>query len=45
MNRAQILEALSVKGDKSAEQSVSNALTKMKKDKELKQTDGIYSVA
>ena len=39
MGRADILEALGVKGDKSGEQSVSNALSAMKKGGSLVQRD------
>lgn len=42
MNRAEILEALGVKGDKSGEQSVSNALSALKKGGELVVEDGKY---
>ena len=44
MGRAEILEALGVKGDKSGEQSVSNALSAMKKAKELAVNDGKYVI-
>lgn len=43
LTRAQLIELGSFKGDKSAEQSVSNALTALKKQGKLKQTeDGRY---
>ncbi len=44
MGRADILEALGVKGDKSGEQSVSNALSSMKKSGALAVDDGKYVV-
>ena len=40
--RADILTLLTLKGDKSAEKSVSNALTNMKKAKKIKSKDGKY---
>jgi O6-methylguanine-DNA--protein-cysteine methyltransferase len=40
--RGELLEAMNAKGDKSAEQSVSNALNKMKKDGKLTQVEGRY---
>ncbi len=42
VGRADILEALGVKGDKSGEQSVSNALNNMKKAGKVKAADGKY---
>ena len=42
--RADLLEAMNAKGDKSAEQSVSNALTKMKKDGKLDNVEGRYVI-
>lgn len=42
MKRAEILEALGVKGDKSGEQSVSNALSSMKKSGAVVVEDGNY---
>ena len=44
MGRADILEALGVRGDKSGEQSVSNALSSMKKSGALAVDDGKYVV-
>lgn len=43
MTRAQILEALGAKGNKTIEQSVSNALTNLKKKNKLTAKDGVYS--
>ena len=43
VGRAGIIDKLGIKGDKSAEQSVSNALSAMKKAGELKHEDGLYS--
>ena len=43
IGRAGIIDQLGIKGDKSAEQSVSNALSAMKKSGELKHEDGLYS--
>ena len=40
--RADIIQALNVKGDKSAEQSVSNALAALKKEEEVAHQDGKY---
>lgn len=45
MTRAQILEAVGVKGDKKAEGSISNALTNMKKAGKIGLNDGIYRAA
>ena len=42
MGRSPILEALGVKGDKSGAQSVSNALSALKKAKEVVVEDGKY---
>jgi hypothetical protein len=45
MSRGQILEKLKVKGDKAAEQSVSNALSYLKKAGTIKSRDGAYTGA
>lgn len=45
IGRADILVALGVKGDKPAEQSVSNALTALKKNGQIAATDGKYRSA
>ncbi len=45
MGRADILEALGVKGDKSGEQSVSNALSALKKKGDIAVEDGKYIIA
>lgn len=42
LSRADVLEKLGAKGDKSAEQSVSNALAALKKNKSISATNGIY---
>ena len=42
IGRAGIIQALDVKGDKSAEQAVSNALTALKKSSEVRHADGKY---
>ena len=44
MKRAELLEVLGVKGDKSGEQSVSNALSALKKNGQLIVEDGKYLV-
>ena len=44
MGRADILEVLGVKGDKSGEQSVSNALSALKKARNIDSKDGKYVV-
>lgn len=44
ISRADILEKLDAKGDKSAEQSVSNALAALKKQNTITGDDGIYKV-
>lgn len=41
-SRAQVLEQLAAKGDKSAEQSVSNALAALKKNGSIDLQDGMY---
>ena len=41
-SRGEILTALKVKGDKAAEQAVSNALTAMKKSGVIKAANGKY---
>ena len=43
--RAPLLEEMGVKGDKSGEKSVSNALTKLKKAGIITAEDGVYKVA
>ena len=46
MKRADVLESMNVKGDKSGEQSVSNALASMKKAGTVTQRDdGSYTLA
>jgi hypothetical protein len=45
LTRAQVLEKLNAKGDKSAEQSVSNALSALKKAGTIKQNGSAYSAA
>ena len=42
LSRADLLEKLGAKGDKSAEQSVSNALAALKKIKSISATNGTY---
>ena len=41
-NRADLLEAMNVKGDKSGEQSVSNALSALKRAGTITTDDGVY---
>lgn len=41
--RAQIIEALNGKGNKSVEQSISNALSNLKKKNTLSAKDGVYT--
>jgi len=41
--RAQIIEALNGKGNKSVEQSISNALSNLKKKNKLAAKDGVYT--
>jgi hypothetical protein len=45
LRRQDILEKLGLKGDKTGEMSVSNALTAMIKANQLKREDGLYHVA
>jgi hypothetical protein len=45
MTRGEILEAMGLKGDKSGEQSVSNALNNLKKAKKVSSKDGRYQAA
>ena len=45
VGRADIIERLGVKGDKSAEQSVSNALANLKKAATVAHNDGKYTIA
>jgi hypothetical protein len=45
MDRQGILTALNAKGDKSAEQSVSNTLSALKKAGKLRLDDGTYSLS
>lgn len=45
INRAGLLEKMGVKGDKSGEQSVSNALSALKRNGDVKVKDGMYAVA
>ncbi|MGX7894383.1 hypothetical protein [Tsuneonella sp. HG222] len=42
MNRSQLLAAMDVKGDRSGEQSVSNALAALKKSGSITATNGVY---
>jgi len=42
LSRADLLEKMSAKGDKSAEQSISNALAALKKNHTISADDGIY---
>jgi hypothetical protein len=44
ISRSDILEALGAKGDKRAEQSISNALANLKKAEQLTLNDGVYTV-
>lgn len=44
LNRASIIDALGVRGDKSKEQTVSNTLANLKKKDEVKLKDGMYSL-
>lgn len=45
MTRGEVIEALGFKGDKSGAQSVSNALTALKKASKIASTDGKWQVA
>lgn len=45
ISRGDLIEAMGLKGNKSGEQSVSNALNNMKKAGEIVSTDGKYAVA
>ena len=45
MPRAMLLEEMGVKGDKSGEQSVSNALSALKKSGEITNDEGVYKAA
>lgn len=45
LGRGDIIEALGAKGDKSSEQSISNALHALKKSKKVTAKDGKYSAA
>jgi hypothetical protein len=45
ISRAQLLEAMDAKGDKSAEQSISNALAALKKAGTVSGEGGVYKVA
>lgn len=45
INRADLLVKLEAKGDKAAEQSISNALANLKKAGTITATDGTYTVA
>lgn len=42
ISRAEVLEVMGVKGDKSGEQSVSNALSNAKKKGDISLVDGVY---
>lgn len=42
MSRADLLEKMGAKGDKSAEQSISNALAALKKNNSITADDGVY---
>lgn len=44
ITRAELIDQLSIKGDKSAEQSVSNALAALKKAEQIVAEDGRYSL-
>lgn len=44
INRADLLVGLGVKGDKKGEQSVSNALSALKKAEQISGEDGLYKV-
>jgi hypothetical protein len=44
MKRADILESMGAKGDKSLENSISNTLNLLKKDTKLTLKDGVYKV-
>ena len=44
MTRSDLLEAMSARGDKKLEQSISNALSALKKAERLSLTDGVYRV-
>ena len=45
VSRAQLLEVMNAKGDKRAEQSISNALSNLKKQGEIMLEQGVYSPA
>lgn len=45
INRADLLVKLGAKGDKAAEQSISNALANLKKAGTVSAADGVYTVA
>ena len=45
MSRGEILERMGLKGDKSGEMSVSNALTALTKNNQLLREDGKYRAA
>ena len=45
LTRAEILDRMGLKGDKSGEMSVSNALTAMTKAKQVTRRDGRYVAA
>ena len=45
VSRSTLLEAMGAKGDKSAEQSISNALAALKKAGSLTADDGVYKAA
>lgn len=45
LTRGEIIEKLGIKGDKSQEQSISNALAALKKSGTITATDGKYAIA
>lgn len=45
ISRSDILDAMNAKGDKKAEQSISNALANAKKNGDITLTDGLYRLA
>lgn len=45
ISRAQVLETMDAKGNKQAEQSISNALANLKKAGTINLKDGLYTVA
>lgn len=45
LSRSDIIERMDVKGDKKAEQAISNALAALKKQNTINNTDGVYTAA